>query len=216
VKRLLLIAAGGLAREVLAVERRLQSFTRVRVLDDDESLWGDELDGDPIVGGLALAQEFDDHEILICAGQGRTRRSIVQRLAVLGVDPERYLTFVDPSVVIPDDCSVGRGSIVLTGTVITTSVDVGRHVVLMPNVTLTHDDVVEDFATICAGVSLGGAVRIGEAAYVGMNASVRQGLSVGADATLGMGAALIDDLPFGETWVGTPARPATRSVRQVS
>jgi sugar O-acyltransferase (sialic acid O-acetyltransferase NeuD family) len=216
VRRLLLIGASGLAREVLAVERRMQRFSRVRVLDDDESRWGDELDGEPIIGGLACAQEYVDHDILICAGHGRARRNIVERLAALGVEPDRYLTFVDPSVVIPDDCSVGRGSIVLAGTVITTSVELGRHVVVMPNVTLTHDDVVQDFATICAGVSLGGAVRIGEAAYVGMNASVRQGVAVGADATLGMGAALIDHLPFGETWVGIPARPAARSVRQVS
>ena len=205
--RLLLFAASGLAREVLAAERRLQRFTRVRVLDDDESRWGDELDGEPIVGGLALAQEYDDHNILICAGHGRARRDIVDRLAALGVDPERYLTFVDPSVVVPDDCSVGRGSIVLAGTVLTTSVRVGEHVVVMPNVTLTHDDSVEDFATICAGVSLGGSVRIGEAAYVGMNASVREGVSVGAGATLGMGAVLLENLGPGVTAVGVPATP---------
>jgi len=82
---------------------------------------------------------------------------------------------------------------------------VGRHVVIMPNVTLTHDDVLDDFATIAAGVSLGGTVSIGSAAYIGMNASVRQGLTVGADATVGMGAAVLDSVPSGATWVGVPA-----------
>ncbi len=108
---------------------------------------------------------------------------------------------------VPDDCAVGRGSVVLAGTVLTTSVQIGRHVVVMPNVTLTHDDVVEDFATICAGVSLGGGVHVGEAAYVGMNAAVRENLSVGSGATLGMGAALLQDLPSLQTWAGVPAAP---------
>jgi acyl-[acyl carrier protein]--UDP-N-acetylglucosamine O-acyltransferase len=80
----------------------------------------------------------------------------------------------------------------------------------MPNVTLTHDVVVEDFATLCAGVSLGGSVTVGSRAYVGMNASVRERLTVGADSVLGMGAALVSDLPAGETWVGVPAAGLSR------
>ena len=214
--RLLLVGASGLAREVLAVERRLRRFVRVRILDDDQARWGGTLDGEPIVGGLALAQEYDDHRILVCAGHGRARRAIVGRLDALGVDPRRYLTFVDPSVVVPDDCTIGAGSVLLASTVLTTSVQVGRHVVAMPNVTMTHDDEVGDFATLCAGVSLGGSVRVGEAAYLGMNSCVRERLTVGADAVLGMAAALTKDLPPGETWTGVPARLTTTSMRQVS
>jgi sugar O-acyltransferase (sialic acid O-acetyltransferase NeuD family) len=216
VRGLLLVAASGLAREVLAVERRMQQFTRIRVLDDDEARWGHEIDGEPVVGGLPLAQEYDDHEILVCAGKGTARRDIVARLDFLGVDPDRYFTLVDPSVVIPDGCSAGAGSIVLAGTVLTASVQLGRHVVAMPNVALTHDVFVEDFATLCAGVSLGGSVHVGEAAYLGMNACVREGLQVGDGATLGMAAALTKDLPAGETWTGVPAGRARATVRRAS
>jgi acetyltransferase-like isoleucine patch superfamily enzyme len=76
----------------------------------------------------------------------------------------------------------------------------------MPGVTITHDDVVGDFATLAAGVSLGGGVKVGRAAYIGMNASVRQGCVIGAGSMVGMGAAVIGDIPENEIWVGVPAR----------
>ena len=101
---------------------------------------------------------------------------------------------------------VGRGSILLDGVVVTADASVGSHVVVMPNCTITHDDVQGDFSTLAAGVALGGSVRIRKAAYIGMNASVRQGLTVGKGATVGMGSVVLGDVPDGQTWAGVPAR----------
>ena len=72
---------------------------------------------------------------------------------------------------------------------------------------MTHDDIIGDYATLCAGVVLGGGVHVGARAYLGMNASVRQDLMVGRDSTLGMGSALVRDLPELQTWAGVPAGP---------
>lgn len=209
-RRLLVVAASGLAREVLAVERTLHRFTRIRVLDDDPALWGTTLDGKPIVGGLEEVTTYADHALMVCAGSGAARRTIVQRLDHLGVARERYVGLVHPRVTVPPGCRVGVGTILLEGVVMTADVQVGDFVVAMPHVTLTHDDAVGDYATLCAGASLGGGVRIGEAAYLGMNCSVRERRTVGAYATLGMGGALVADLPAGETWAGVPARPVRR------
>ena len=209
--RLLLVAASGLAREAIEVERLIGRYSQFHVVDDDPTTWGGDIGGASIVGGLNLVREYDDHEILVCAGAGPVRRQLVSRLSALGVPRERYARVIHPSVQMPPWCLLGPGTIMLAGVVLTADVVVGAHVVAMPHVTLTHDVVVDDFATLCAGVSLGGGVRVGEGAYLGMNASVRQGLTVGRDAVLGMGAALVDHLPPGECWVGTPARPAVSS-----
>jgi sugar O-acyltransferase (sialic acid O-acetyltransferase NeuD family) len=177
-------------------------------VDDDPSLWGTELRGWlPVLGGLDVVAQQPDSPVVLCAGRGSTRAAMGARLTVLGVGEERYTTVVHPSVQVPESCTVGAGTVLLAGVVLTAEVSLGRHVVVMPHVTLTHDDVVEDYGTLCAGVVLGGSVRVGPRAYLGMGSSVREGVRVGADAMLGMGAALTRDLPDGQVWAGVPAAP---------
>ncbi|WP_019180083.1 NeuD/PglB/VioB family sugar acetyltransferase [Microbacterium yannicii] len=198
----LLIGASGLAREVLAAGIRGVAG----ILDDDEALHGTEIDGVRVLGSVADAANREE-SLLACVGSGAGRRTIVDRLRQAGVDESRYATFAADSARIGRSSDVGSGSILLEGVVVTAHASVGHHVVVMPNCTITHDDEIGDFATLAAGVSLGGTVRIGEAAYVGMNACVREGLSVGADATIGMGAVVLADVPNAQTWAGVPAAP---------
>jgi sugar O-acyltransferase (sialic acid O-acetyltransferase NeuD family) len=204
---LVVVAASGLAREVLAVPGLLRDHHRVVVLDDDPARWSESLAGHRVHGGLDLVTGVPDARVVVCAGSGRARRSIVARLLELGVGPDRYATVRHPSVAVGAGSTIGAGSILLAHVALTADVRVGRHVVAMPGATLTHDDVVEDYATLCAGVSLGGSVRVGEAAYLGMNSAVRERAAVGREAVLGMGGVLLHDLPDHQTWAGVPARP---------
>lgn len=215
-KLLVLVGAGGLAREVLAVVETVGLYRDVLMVDDDPTLWGTTVGGVLVIGGLEALTEPGYGDVLVCAGRGSTRRLLVRRLAALGIAGDRFASVLHPSVGVPPGCTVGAGSILLAHTTLTADVQVGRHVVAMPQVTLTHDVVIDDFATLCAGVTLGGHVVVGEAAYVGMNACVREHVTVGPDATLGMGAVLLTDLPAGCIWAGVPAaalRPAPQLSR---
>lgn len=203
---LVLLAAGGLAREVLASVAMAGRFHVVGVLDDDPRRLGDPVGSATVIGGIDAAGQHADAQFVVCAGRGVVRAQIVDRLAALGIGADRYATVVDPTAVVPAGCTVGAGTVLLSHVSLTADVAVGRHVVLMPQVVLTHDDRIGDFATLCAGVVLGGSVRVGRAAYLGMNASVRQDLQVGEQATLGMGSVLLRDLPAGRTWAGVPAQ----------
>ncbi|MCT9002626.1 LbetaH domain-containing protein [Microbacterium memoriense] len=198
---LLLVGASGLAREVIAA-----GIAGVAgILDDNAALHGTEVGGVPVVGSISDAVAHDAR-LLVCVGPSGGRRAVVDRLRAAGVEAERYATFVAGSVRIGQGVTVGAGSILLDGVVVTAATDVGSHVVIMPNCTITHDGVLEDFATLAAGVSLGGGVRVGAAAYLGMNACVRPEVTIGADSTVGMGAAVLRDVPVGQTWAGVPAR----------
>lgn len=207
---LLLIAASGLAREVLAMVRNSGQYDVIGILDDDEDKLGRVVDGAHVLGPIRDALLFPHARLLLCIGSGSGRESVAMRLRTLGLAEDRYATAVDPSVHVPEGCHIGYGSIILAHVTMTASVTLGNHVVAMPGVTFTHDDVAGDFSTFAAGVSLGGNVVIGRAAYIGMNASVRERRSVGAGATIGMGAAVLHDVPQDETWAGVPAKVIQR------
>jgi sugar O-acyltransferase (sialic acid O-acetyltransferase NeuD family) len=207
---LVLVAASGLAREVIASIRDAGRDDVVGILDDDPALAGTSVAGVPVLGGADRAARCSE-PLLLCAGQGRSRAALAARLGALGVGRERYATHVHPSAVVGDGSRLGSGTIVLAGSVLTCDVTVGSHVVLMPRVLLTHDDVVDDFATFAGGAALAGRVRVGTRAYLGTNSAVRQDLTVGADAVIGMGSVVLRDVPDGQTWAGNPATPLHRT-----
>lgn len=202
---LLVIAASGLARETIAAVRAGDRYQIRGVLDDNATLEGSTVSGATVLGPIDAARDYPEALLCVCIGSGASRKRVVERLAALDVSSARYATVLHPTANRARSCRVGAGSILLANVVMTADVTVGSHVVAMPNVTLTHDDVIDDFATLCAGVSLGGGVRIGRGAFIGMNASVRQHVSVGAGSVVGMGSVVLDGVRPGATVGGTPA-----------
>lgn len=204
---LLLLTASGLAREVAEAARALGREV-LGFLDDDPARRGEELlPGAAVLGSIDTVVEYPNVGLVVCAGKGQTRKAIVGRVGAFGAARERFDSVIDATVVVPPTCSVGLGSVLLAGTVLTSHVAVGDHVVAMPHVVITHDCVIEDYATMCAGVVLGGSVRVGEAAYLGMACSAREGVRIGTQAMLGMGSVVLHEIPAGETWIGVPAAP---------
>ena len=203
---LVLVGAGGLARETAEAARAGDQWHLTGYIDDDPARWGERVDGLAVLGGPELLAQQDDWAVAVCPGDGRGRAALRQRLTASGVAAARFASVVHPTAVVPPSCSVGAGSIVLAGAVLTASVTLGEHVVLMPGVILTHDDVLADYVTVCARAALGGDVRVGVAAYLGAGCLVRQHLTVGDGALLGMGSVVLADVPAHEVWAGVPAR----------
>jgi sugar O-acyltransferase (sialic acid O-acetyltransferase NeuD family) len=202
---LLLLGAGGAAREIAEAARATDSFDVLGYLDDDPGRHGSRLAGLPVIGPLAA---IDDHpNALVVAAMGnpgavRSRETVVARL---GLDEARFATVISPSASASASCRIGPGSVLLPGAVLTADVSVGAHVLVMPNSVLTHDVVVEDCASLAAGVLLAGGVRIGRSAYVGAGVRVREGVTIGAGALVGMASLVLADVGADEVWYGSPA-----------
>lgn len=214
--RLVLVGAGGLAREVLACVPG-SAWEVLGLLDDAPAMQGTTVGGRPVLGPTSTLAGLlaDDPDLAVALCLGSPRRPLL-RLEValrLGLPDDRWATIVDPAAALRGSSRVGPGSIVLAGVVATADVDIAAHCVVMPSCVLTHDDVLERGATLAAGVRLAGGVRVEEGAYVGSGALVREGVRVGRGAVVGMGAVVLRDVPAGQVWVGNPAAPLRDSPR---
>jgi sugar O-acyltransferase (sialic acid O-acetyltransferase NeuD family) len=207
---LVIVGAGGFAREtaaaVRAVNRARPTWRLLGFLDDDPALRGVERSGLPVLGGLDTLGGLPDPAVVVCVGNPRDyagRQRVVRRL---DLPADRYATIVHPGAEVGHGSSLGPGTVLLAGAVLTADVTVGAHVAVMPHAVLTHDDRVDDHATIASGVRLGGGVALARGAYVGAGALIREGVTVGAWSQVGMGSVVLRDVPPGQVWVGTPAR----------
>jgi sugar O-acyltransferase (sialic acid O-acetyltransferase NeuD family) len=206
---LLIIGTGGFARETAAAVRADPEgrWQLVGFLDDDPSRVGTAVDGIKVLGPSDEVSEHPAASVVVCTGNPRdyaSRHRIVRRL---GLDAERYATIVHPSSSIGYGSTVGVGTVLLAHAVLTADVTIGIHVACMPHVTLTHDDVVEDFSTMASGVGVGGSARIGTGAYLGAGAVLREGVTIGDWSLIGAGSLVLSDIPARCVAYGQPARP---------
>jgi sugar O-acyltransferase (sialic acid O-acetyltransferase NeuD family) len=207
---LVLVGSGGFAREtaqaVLDLNARGAGWRLLGYLDDDPAQHGRLIDGLPVLGGRECIEQRPEASVVVCTGRPGNYVSRMRIVGELDLPPQRYATIIHPAAAVSSSCTVGPGSVLLAHVTLTAAVRVGAHVAVMPQVTLTHDDVIEDFVTIASGVLVGGGAHVRRSAYVGAGAIIGEGRRVGECSLVGMGSVVTRDVPSREVWMGVPAR----------
>lgn len=100
---------------------------------------------------------------------------------------------------------IGLGSNVMTGTVITSNVQVGHGCLINLNCTIGHDSVIGDFVELSPGVHISGNCMIGNYCNIGTNASILPGVRLGENVVVGAGAVVRESVPDNTLVAGVPA-----------
>ena len=208
-KRLVIIGAGGLGKEVLWAAKRCQqqggAIAVEGFCDDAPGLQSGVYCDSPLLGAIEAAAARLQGEIWYnCAiGNNGVRARIVRRAEGLGW---KALSIVDPSVLVAPGAELGDGSYIGAGTILAPNAVLGRHVLVNHGCSIGHDSRLGDFVQVCPGGRISGFAVLGEGAFVGSNGVVGPRVTLGAWAALGANSFAMRAVADATTAVGNPAR----------
>jgi acetyltransferase-like isoleucine patch superfamily enzyme len=102
--------------------------------------------------------------------------------------------------------TVGAGSIICAGAVLTCNISLGRHTHINLSTTIGHDTTAGDFFTTAPGASISGNCSFGNEVYIGSNACIREKTTVTGGVTIGMGAVVVKSIAAPGVYAGNPAQ----------
>ena len=208
-QKVVILGAGGFAREVLWVFREANKVDHqwevLGFIDEGPANHGKFICDLPILGDFEWFKKADKSEINVICGVGnpKTKRYFVEKARGLGLD---FCSVIHPNVRMSKYVEIGKGTVITAGNIITTQVKIGNHVTLNLDCTLGHDDAIEDYCNIAPGSHISGNVTLKEGVDFGTGAVILQGLTVGKWSIIGAGAVVVNNIPDNVTAVGVPAR----------
>jgi sugar O-acyltransferase (sialic acid O-acetyltransferase NeuD family) len=147
-------------------------------------------------------------DVVLCAvGIPRVRRQVVETLTQRGAV---FSTFIDDRAVIGSNVSIGKGSIVCPGSVITSDIELGEQVHININCSIGHDVRIGDFATMSPACSLMGGVIVEDDVFMGVGATVIPRKRLVARSVVGAGSVVVKNVPSDVTSFGNPSRTISK------
>lgn len=203
---MIIAGAKGFAKEVLEILYQNNEKGNIFFFDDvSESVPGKLFGRFELIRDWEVAQKILSSDNRFCLGTGNplTRYKLAKKFTdisgLLTTVISPYAHIGHYGTVIDNGCSI------MTGSVITNDVKVGKGTLINLNCTVGHDSVIEEFVEMSPGVHISGNCTIGRFSGIGTNAVILPGITIGENVIVGAGAVVTKDIPANSLVTGIPA-----------
>ncbi len=207
--KIAVFGAGGFGLEVAMLIEQINAAGPIWEMIgffDDGKPEGVVINDYPVLGGIDALNAWPEELSLVFAlGIPRTKRAVFENIRNSNI---RYPVLIHPSAIVGSSrfITIGDGCIICAGTIITTNISIGKHVILNLACTVGHETSIGDFSSFMPTCNISGEVKIGKGTFWGTGAKVINQKNVGDNVVVGAGAVVVTDLPDDVTAVGVPAK----------
>jgi sugar O-acyltransferase (sialic acid O-acetyltransferase NeuD family) len=196
-QKLGLIGRGGFIKEVFYSINKKSTFQPYILTDVDDSLQ------------KFIKQQDKNTKYLLCIGNPNDRENMYNNFKKYNINIEDYLEYyISNNAELLDDnsISIGKGSIICSGSILTCNVKIGKMSHVNLNSTIGHDVNIGDFFTCSPGVNISGNCNIGNNVLIGSNSVIKERINIGNNVIIGMGSVVTKNLVEPGIYVGNPCK----------
>lgn len=202
-----IVGAGGLGKETAVlidqINKHAKTWNLIGFFDDGVPA-GTRILSIPVLGNVTELNAYKNSlNIVIAIGDPNIKSQLVERLTNRVVS---FPVLTHPTAVIGQEVTLGEGSMITAGCVLTADIAIGKHVLINLNSTIGHDVTLGNYTSVMPGAHISGAVTVGERVFIGTGVAILQHLTIAHDAIIGAGAVVTKSVLKAETVVGIPAR----------
>ena len=206
-KNIVIIGAGGVGRETSLIIQQINelepTWNLIGFIDDNKNNWGKVINGYSVIGGIdSLEFLTPDTYVLIAIANYEVKKKIVNKIN----NKLKFATIIHPKVWVHDYMTIGEGTIIYEGSILTSNIEIGNHVIISPKCGVGHDSIIKDYVSLLWNVNVSGNDIIEEGVMMGSGSTVIQGKKIGKGSNIGAGAVVIEDVDSFSTAIGVPAK----------
>jgi sugar O-acyltransferase (sialic acid O-acetyltransferase NeuD family) len=206
IENIILIGAGGLAREIVSIieHNSANGFLNQRVIGflDDSIDVGTVIKGYKVLGKTTDFKKFDC-SFIYAVGNPKSKIALNEKL---NIPLKNFTNVISNKSIFFQTKSLGLGNVFFPNCIVSDNVEIGNFVTILPS-NLGHDCKVHDFCTISGFCSINGFVTLNKGVFIGSNSSINPKLTMDELSVLGASSNLITNSKKGLVYYGVPATP---------
>ncbi|MCK5443313.1 MAG: acetyltransferase, partial [Maribacter sp.] len=142
---------------------------------------------------------------IIAIGANRARKEMFEKIKDMAFDFD-FISAIDPSANVSKYAAIGRGTVVMAGTVINANAQTGDFSIVNSKASLGHDSILGEYSSLSPGAIIGGNVTIGKFTAISIGVTIVNNITIGEHTVIGAGAVVTRDIGNFQMAHGIPAK----------